>query len=187
MKLHLNALLQISFFDRRIWEGVNCSNLDCSIIFPKCYLLDKKKYAVQIYHFVFKQLIKKVQLQNFWDRKKSKNWHDMYGILFWFSNSFNLFCYLLNICRAIAILMMSSFFEQMNFEQMTISQEFNIFLKNFLSQHSKMTAKFDTKQNIDSLKLRSLKTWKFPFNLVFDSQIFFKNGTLLKIVPLMNC
>ncbi len=63
----------------------NCSNLDCSTLFSKMssarhkkhQLLDRQKYAVTVPHFVFKQLIKKVQLlkilsswQNFCDSKK---------------------------------------------------------------------------------------------------------------------
>jgi hypothetical protein len=44
---------------------------------------------------------------------------DMYGILFWFLSRFIYFCHLLEQCRAIEILVSSSFFEQMNFEKMT--------------------------------------------------------------------
>ena len=73
-----------------LWVRVNCSkcicsNLDCSTLFSKmssarhkkCQLLDRQKYAVRVPHFVFEQMIKKVQLleissswQNFCDSKK---------------------------------------------------------------------------------------------------------------------
>ncbi len=41
----------------------------------------------------------------------------MYGILFWFSSRLIYFCHLLEQCWAVEILVSSSFFEQMNFEQ----------------------------------------------------------------------
>jgi hypothetical protein len=44
----------------------------------------------------------------------------MYGILFWFSSRCKYFCHLLERCRAVEILVSSSFFEQMNFEQLTL-------------------------------------------------------------------
>jgi hypothetical protein len=48
---------------------------------------------------------------------------DMYGILFWFLSRCIYFCHLLKQCRAIEILVSSSFFEQMNFEQMTLLEK----------------------------------------------------------------
>ncbi len=78
------------FFSKEQWVRVNCSNcicsnLDCSTLLSKmstarhnkCQLLDRQKYAVHVPHFVFEQMIKKVQLlkilsswKNFCDSKK---------------------------------------------------------------------------------------------------------------------
>jgi hypothetical protein len=96
----LNQLLKSWLVDN-FFENVNCST-------EKHQLLDRQKYAAHVHHFVFEQLIKKVHLVE---------------IL----SSFDLFCYLLNMWWASGILLLSRFFEQMNFKQMTIPHFFDVF------------------------------------------------------------
>ena len=56
----------------------------------------------------------------------------MYGILFWFLSRCKYFCHLLERCQAVAILVSSSFFEQMNFEQLTLLP--TVCLKSFFNE-----------------------------------------------------
>ncbi len=85
-------------------------NVICST--KKRHLLDRKKYAVRVPRVNFEQLVKKLHLLEF----------SIYIYLYQFIFLI-YFCHLLEQCRAVEILVSSSFFEQMNFEQMTLLRQ----------------------------------------------------------------
>ncbi len=97
----------------------------------------------------------------------------MYGILFWFSSRLIYFCHLLKQCRAVEILVSSSFFEQMNFEQMTL-------LRFFFSLQFRLKLRFSKKrqlgENCDPHGVTNEKKKKLEKVEHFCSKLFFVEG-----------
>ena len=100
----------------------------------------------------------------------------MYCILFWFLSRFIYFCHLLKQCRAIEILVLSSFFEQMTFEQMTLLRLYIQILlscSNFLgeSNHCKIFRHFSLFLIFDEIEWRTQECKMFRWNFKYELNI----------------